>query len=359
MKVLAPTPTSAITAQVADGYQLCARCGEVLVEGESAVVVPRAPFWFIYSHEIGPNCPPKAVKGWKAVRAAEGIRKSENLTIPREAEPVHHGGLAFPCACLLDDKHIEAEVALVQYYPSDESPANRADVRELLWRGERRMSRSCRRAVTQSSLDDFIRGTSQSVVRNAVEDDLIALIDTGDLNSVTNALKETSWLSREKSYATGRLAPATDPFPHAFVDATAQVEVRIRQRRKGRLPKASADVLTCDANGRPAEFALYSKRKVLKRGGKWISELEAWGAKPEPIGLPYNSSANPELYTWQETPQSKCKPVRHWPMGESQKRYGPVAVLKPEALAALNAQRKSQFCGENIIWNGPNARAAA
>ena len=359
MRVLAPTPASAITAQVADGYQLCARCGEVLVEGESAVVVPRASFWLIHSHEIGPNCPPKAVKGWKAVRAAEAIRKSENLTVPREAEPVHHGGLAFPCACLLDDKHIEAELALVQYYPSDESPANRADVRELLSRFQLRMARGGRRAAIQRSLDDFIRGTSQSVVRNAVEDDLIALIDTGDLNSVTNALREISWSSRGKSYSTGRLAPATDPFPHAFVDATAQVEVRIRQRRKGRLPKASAGVLTRDVTGRPVEFALYSKRKVLKRGGKWISELEAWGPKPEPIGLPYSSSANPERYTWQTPPQSKCKPVRHWPMGESQIPYGPVAVLKPEALAAFNAQRENQFRGENIIWKGPHARAAA
>ena len=359
MKVLAPPPTSAITTQVADGYQLCARCGEVLVEGESAVVVPRAPFWLIHSHEIGPRCPPKAVKGWKAVKAAEAIRKSENLTIPREAEPVHHGGLAFPCACLLDDKHIEAELALVRYYPSDESPANRADVRRLLSRVQLRISGNGRHSVAQNDLDDpSWRKSQQQLIRNLVEDGLVTSIEENSLSKAMETLAEVLYSCRKKSYATFRTAPPIDPFPHAFVGPGAQ-RVRVHERRRARLPKADNEILTRDTKGQPVELALYSNGKVLKREGKWISELEAWGPKPEPIGLPYSSTTNPDLYTWQETPQSKCKPVRHWPMGESQIPYGPVAVLKPEALAAFNAQRENQFRGENIIWKGPHARAAA
>jgi hypothetical protein len=41
MKVLAPPPSSAAEGRVTEGYQLCASCGKVLVEGESVILVRR------------------------------------------------------------------------------------------------------------------------------------------------------------------------------------------------------------------------------------------------------------------------------------------------------------------------------
>jgi hypothetical protein len=335
----APTPTSAITTQVDNGYQLCARCGKVLVEGETVVVVPRAPFWLIHTHQIGPNCPPKAVKGWKAVRASEAIRTAANVITPREAEPFHLGAAAFPSVCLLDNKHIKAELALVDYAPSDESPANAEDIRALLSRVQFRMLGDGTRAVAQNGLDgsSHSQGQWQPLIRNFVEDGLITSIDENSLSNALQTLVESLRPCR-RSYATFRTAPPIDRFPHAFVGPHAQRKLRTYEPRRVRLPKADHDVLTWDAKGRPAEFALYSNRKVLKRGRKRISELEAWGPKPVPIGLPYSSSANPELYRWQQPPQ--CKTVRHWPNGESQIPYGPVAVLNPVDLAVFNTQRK-------------------
>jgi hypothetical protein len=75
MRVVAPTPESNVSTQIVDGYQLCARCGEVMVTDESVVVVPRLDSWLIYAHHVGPNCPAKAVRGWHATRSAEGVRK--------------------------------------------------------------------------------------------------------------------------------------------------------------------------------------------------------------------------------------------------------------------------------------------
>lgn len=196
MRVLAPPPANAIATHVSNGYQLCARCGKVLVEGENAVVVPRAPFWLIHTHEIGPNCPAKAVRGWKAVRRAEAIRNLPNEKMPREAEPFHLSGLVFPSKCLLDDKHIEAELALVDYAPSDESPANPADLRRLLSRLQFSMSGRGRSAVEEDSLDDVCQGGWQPVVRNAVEDELVASVDAARWTEFICVKKSVQFLVR-------------------------------------------------------------------------------------------------------------------------------------------------------------------
>jgi len=111
MRVLAPPPCSAITVQVENGYQLCARCGEVLTEGEAAVAVQRLCSWLIYAHELGPHCPPKAVRGWLAARKADTMRNLENKEMFRTGEPYSLNGVLKPCVCILDDRHIDAELA--------------------------------------------------------------------------------------------------------------------------------------------------------------------------------------------------------------------------------------------------------
>jgi hypothetical protein len=66
-------------AALAHGYQLCARCGNVMVTGVTVEIVERAsfrhiPFWLIYSHIPGSLCPPDTVKGWSAVQKAIDYR---------------------------------------------------------------------------------------------------------------------------------------------------------------------------------------------------------------------------------------------------------------------------------------------
>jgi hypothetical protein len=115
MRVLAPTPESNVSTEVGDGYQLCARCGEALVTGENALAAPRLYSWLVCTHQIGPGCPPKSVRGWKAVRFADTVREHPNKEVHREGEPYNIGGARRACVCLIDDRHLEAELALVVY----------------------------------------------------------------------------------------------------------------------------------------------------------------------------------------------------------------------------------------------------
>jgi hypothetical protein len=150
MRHKAPSPLNARTEVITDGYQLCARCGQPLLNGEPSIVVERSPTWRIYTHPEGPSCPAKAVKGWLAVRRAAGIRDSPNVETPREAEPIELNGSLRASVCILDDKHIEAELDSVDY-ASREIPMN------IGW---------------------------QAVLPNITEDDLIAWVDTARLSSL-------------------------------------------------------------------------------------------------------------------------------------------------------------------------------
>ena len=94
-----------------DGYHLCARCGNIHCTEDRVVVVYRTPWWGIHTHLPGPNCPLKAVSGWRAVELALNIRES-NVPTPRGADCVEIGGLIFPFVSLLDDEHCRAEVQI-------------------------------------------------------------------------------------------------------------------------------------------------------------------------------------------------------------------------------------------------------
>jgi len=59
-----------------EGYQLCARCGNVHCADDRVAVVYRAPWWGIYAHLQGSDCPAKAVSGWRAVELAQATRRT-------------------------------------------------------------------------------------------------------------------------------------------------------------------------------------------------------------------------------------------------------------------------------------------
>lgn len=331
MKVVAPTPESIVSTQIVDGYQLCARCGQAMVTGESALMAPRLHSWLVYTHHIGPGCPPKAVRGWKAVRFADNIRKLPNEEVSRQAESYNIGGLLRACVCLLDDKHIEAERALVEYQPSDEAVASRADLRGLLSRFHAREAGAGKRLTVPGDQETGCKKTWQFLVRNYIEEGLIAAIDGNNLTRSLDILVEILGAQRRKSYATSRTAPPVDPTPRALVDANAVTELSVR-RPRGRLSPRADHVLSRDLKGRPVEFPLYSSQKIFENEGKWISEFECWTPKPEPVDLPYSSITHPKLFLWTAQSLTQLEPV------DSSNPYGPVAMLMRESIEQLNAQ---------------------
>jgi hypothetical protein len=147
----ARTPGHHQLEHLADAYQLCARCGQVLSAGETVQVVYRGdrgawrgytrPFgpdwWGIYTHVEGPDCPPRVVSGWQAVRRAIEMRGPDSPTIAliealgkrkgRKAQPVTLWGFVFPFVSLLDSEHCDVEkravtVASREILKSDRSP---------------------------------------------------------------------------------------------------------------------------------------------------------------------------------------------------------------------------------------------
>lgn len=102
-RALAPILESARIEIIQDGYQLCGLCGGIMLSGKVARVVPRAEWYLIFSHEqcVG------AVRGWKAVRAAERLYGAEindnhdsaNTLTPRLC-------WCGSCTCILDNERL-------------------------------------------------------------------------------------------------------------------------------------------------------------------------------------------------------------------------------------------------------------
>jgi len=337
MRVLAPSPASASEGRVTDGYQLCARCGKVLVDGESVILVRRRSSYVIHTHEVGPLCPPKAVRGWKVARAADRIRGLRNQdSIFREGEPCCFRGRT--CVCVMDDRHIEAELALVEYQPSDELPWIATDVQDD------------REQENEDPADEeVVDSRPKGGVRNYVENQLIDQIAEGRLADYLRIHIQVVWQCREKTYAKFATAPTTEP-GHAFINTMVERQVRVRQRWRSRLPKAPFDVLARDLDGRRVEFALYSIRKVLKIGKRRRSEFEFWKPKPDPVVLPINSRQYPNFYDWIECrPKARCEPV------DRDNPFGPVAMMSPEVLRAA----KTLISRRKHIVDAAHARPAA
>jgi hypothetical protein len=343
MKVLAPTPESNVSTQIVDGYQLCARCGAAMVTGDNALIAPRLHSWLVYTHHIGPGCPPKAVRGWKAIRFADTVRERPNNEVYRDGESYDIARSRRACVCLLDDKHIKAELDLVEYQPSDEVVASGADFRELLSRFQAGEVGGGKRLNIQGDEENGRKQTWKFLVRNYTEEGLVAAIDGNNLARGLELLVECLALQRRKSYVTSRTAPPVDPTPRAFVDANAVTELSGR-RPRGRLSPRADHVLSRDLKGRPVEFPLYSNQKIFENEGKWISEFECRSLKPEPVDLSYSSITHPKLFLWTADSLGQLEPV------DSSNPYGPVAMLMRESIEQLNAQREGTFRCENIEW---------
>ena len=250
MRHPAPSPESLARKPLIDGYQLCARCGNVLVEGDIVDVVSRLSNWLIYSHPA--VCSENAVHGWQAVRYAEGIRNKPNAPTFRPAEPLEYFGIMRPCVCTLDDEHTEAELQLADFDFSSEAPTNGDDLRTILATSESRFSGRAKRSI---------------------EEHIITVIDSGALalTQTVDLWLDVMWTCRRKTYATFREAPEQESSP-AFYDL-------------GR--STSLTVPTFSHTSAPQKY------RVAK-------DVLSFDFGPEPVSLGYSSNDEPKRYTWKK-----------------------------------------------------------
>lgn len=320
-----------------DGYQLCARCGSVLCADDRAEFVRRAPGWTIYTHLRGPDCPAKAVSGWRAVELALDM-SATNAATPREANPVAIGGFDFPFVSLLDDEHCNVEMDAVTISQNDFLPTAfltesengnlRPDLIES--RGDPRQWRAWRHreAKIVEVLDQGVCGALVNVVRHVLNRERERLYVIGSAIRCAVTLSEKD----ERSI----YAVASLPIPSAVL--TAQTKPRGSRARS----RGVGDAFPHDAMGKPGEYPLYSQqqltdgRRVLKFGREPLDEFTYYrhsGPRLAAPKLPFNSVSSPDMFDWcQDVPKA---PVGHWKRNPKSVPYGPVARLKPAILASL------------------------
>ena len=330
-----------------DGYQLCARCGDIHRTADRVVVVYRAPWWEIYTHLPGPDCPAKAVSGWRAVELALDMRESNNPT-PREAYPVTISGFTLPFVSLLDNEHCTAEMAAAtisrkEFLPSESSlcEGNNDDDDFLLNLGKRGDQRDWglwqywEVGIVAVAV---VRGRLAEITRYVLRQERASLyVKRGGPWSVVTLAEKYEKPARTMASLAAR-GPSGQPSPQS----TSRAQQRKSRRHKpprGPLSQAS----TRDAIGKSGEFALYSQqnltdgRRVLNFGGQALDEFSFYrlsGPKPQPTWLPFNSVHCPEMFEWSDEGVPK-RLIRHWKGNPESPPYGPVAQLKPTYLAAL------------------------
>jgi len=329
-----------------DGYHLCARCGTVLCIDDRVVVVYRAPWWGIYAHPQGPDCPAKAVSGWRAAELALDMRES-NTPTPREAYRVSIGGFTFPFVSLLDDEHCNAEMAAVTISQRDFLPIDPCAVADEGFRpdligswGDHRDRREWwyKELKIVEALDQGMSGAFVRLVRDLLRQERLFLYveRSGPLTAVSLSEKD------ERPMRTTVSPPGSSG--QALRESKSRVYQR-KSRQRNRRPSGALDhALTRDTKGKPVEYALYSQRKltdgkrILRFSGiANLDEFRFWlvsGPKPQPSSLPFNSLRCPEMFDWSDDAVPKGL-VEHWRGNPKSSPYGPVARLKPAFLAAL------------------------
>ena len=331
-----------------DGYQLCARCGNIHCTADRVVAVYRAPWWVIHTHLPGPDCPAKAVSGWRAVELASDMRKS-NIPTPREAYPVTISGFTLPFVSLLDNEHCTAEMAAVtisrkEFLPSESgfSEGNDDDddfLSNVLERGGQRDWGSWQSWELGIVAVAVVRGRLAEITRDVLRQEQASLHvkRSGPWTVVTLSEKDerpTPTMASLAARGRSRL-----PSPQSKSRAQQRKSRRHKIPSRGALSHAS----TRDAIGKSGEFALYSQqkltdgRRVLNFGGLALDEFifyQLSGPKPQPTSIPFNSVCCPEMFDWSDEGVPK-RPMRYWKGNPESCPYGPVAQLKPAYLAAL------------------------
>jgi hypothetical protein len=330
-----------------DGYHLCARCGDIQCTDDRVVVVYRTPWWGIYTHPQGPDCPAKAVSGWRAVELALDMRES-NIPTPREAYPVGICGFTLPLVSLLDNERCKAEMAAVSIWRKEFLPSalslsegdndhhkllsnlveNRGDQPDWgLWQ--------CWEVGIVAVA--VVRGRLAEITRDVLRQERASLYVErgGRWSAVSLSEKDERPMRTTVSVLGSSILPRRTSKTRA-------------QQRKSRRPKPPphgglSHALTRDVIGKSGEYALYSQRdltdgrRVLKFGGLPLDEFGFYrlsGPKSRRLSPPFDSTRCPEMFDWSDDDVPNGL-VEHWRGNPKSSPFGPVARLKPGFLAAL------------------------
>ena len=312
----------------------------------------RSPSWGIYTHLQGPNCPAKAVSGWRAVELALDMRAS-NIPTPREANRVSIGSFNLPFVSLLDDEHCKAEMAAVTISQRDFLPLGpSADIGDGDSRPDAVENRGdhchwrewCHKELKiVDALDRGICGTFAKLVRQVLKRERLSLY-------VERSGPWSALSLSEKDERPMRAIPSLSTRSRVLTPKTKSTASKGRSRRPNVLPRGGLSyAFPRDAIGKPGEYALYSQqqlidgRRVLKFGGSALDEFTYYrlsGLRPEAPKLPFSSASSPEMFDWcNDVPTAL---VEHWKGNPKSAPYGPVARLKPAILASLRARTQTQ-----------------
>jgi hypothetical protein len=357
-------------AHLADAYQLCARCGEILSTGETVHVVYRGDrgtwrgyiypsgldWWGIYTHSEGPDCPPRAVSGWQAVRRAIEMQGPDNPTTAEvealgkrkggEGQPVILWGFVFPFVSLLDCEHCDVEKRAVTIGRRETLESDRSPVQSVS---------DGREPDKEGDVGGYKYNVRKAGNRyDYVEDAYIRALDAREtvLGKRAELIRDVT--AREQTNLHVRACAVRGTMDCVFEfyppgDVTKKrpdYEIRAREESKKPILKGvtHGQVLTSDTAGRPVEYALYSQVPVThgERGdnkfwleGKTLDELHFYlfsGPKPRPLLFEFDTRRFPELFEWFDAPSDL---VEHWPRNPSSPRAGRPARLKQSALRKI------------------------
>jgi hypothetical protein len=330
-----------------DGYQLCARCGEVHCTADRVVAVYRTGWWGIHTHLPGPGCPAKAVSGWRAVELALDMRES-NIPTPREAFPVTISGFTLPFVSLLDNEHCTAEMEVVTIWRKEFLPSKLSlsegdnDNHKLLSnlvenQGDRRDWGLWQDWAVPIVAVASLRSRLAEITRDVLQQERASLYveRSGWWSAVSLSEKD------ERPILKAISPPGSSSLPGRTSKSRAQQ--RKSRRTKQPPPGALSHTLTRDALGKSGEYALYSQqeltdgRRVLKFGELPLDEFSLYrpsGRQSRPARLPFDSARCPEMFDWSDEGVPK-ELVEHWRGNPRSSPYGPVARLKPAFLATL------------------------
>ncbi len=278
-------PPGCHPTQVEGGYEICARCGEILCIGESVEVVYRGdrgnwrwyaeplyryirfsgPDWCgIYTHPEGKSCGHGNASGWQAVERAIDRREFNRATC-REAQSVVLWGSVRPFVSLLDNRQIELESKSVDYY-QEENPESQL---------RRKWSQEGEEDEKPFLIEYDIKFAHQS--SRVGENSYIRLLDCSMLGRwaivsrrVTETARKALYVTRSRHWF-GHTAPFDFYFPgrdkrYVLEERLGNVTREVGGRDGATLQRITQGSALSKDNGEAVEYALYSRWSVVSTG---------------------------------------------------------------------------------------------
>lgn len=266
-------PPGCHPTRVEGGYQICARCGEILRFGESVEVVyrgdrgtwrgylyPSGPDWCgIYTHPEGPSCGRGNASGWQSVERAID-RREFNQATPRDAQPVTLRGSLLPFVSLLDNKQLDIEREAVEYYEREklESELGEEENEKLPFLPE------CDIKVAHEGF-------------RVSEDAYIRLLDCSLLGKwaivgrrITQIARKPLFVTRSRSWLE-HTAPFEFHYPgrdkrYVLEKRLGNVTRELGGQDRTTLQRINQGSALSKNNGEAVEYALYSRWSVVSKG---------------------------------------------------------------------------------------------